>query len=109
MTMPQPATKSTSVDLRPFTLARLRTDLEKALRFHEELLLQTPEPDDISMAVQRRSTQARDEVLAALSRMVDHTYGVCEACHLPISEERLEAMPHTRYCVNCAHRIRGER
>lgn len=103
MTMPHSAIDSAGVELRPLPLARLRTDLEKALRFHEERLRHTPTADDdISMAVYRRSENAREEVLAALSRIATNTYGMCAACHRPISEERLEAMPHTRHCVTCA-------
>ena len=34
----------------------------------------------------------------ALKRVDDGTYGTCEACGRPISEERLEAMPATRLC-----------
>lgn len=101
MTMPQ-LVESTGVVLPPATRARLASELEKALDFHEERLLQIPEPDDISMAVHRRSEEARDEVLAALSRIVDNTYGTCERCHGPISEERLEAIPQARHCMTCA-------
>ncbi|HWC11121.1 MAG TPA: TraR/DksA C4-type zinc finger protein [Acidimicrobiales bacterium] len=35
----------------------------------------------------------------ALSRLNDGTYGTCEACGRPIDEDRLEAMPATRLCV----------
>ena len=39
------------------------------------------------------------EIDAALQRIEDGTYGVCEAGGEPIGDERLEAMPATRYCV----------
>jgi RNA polymerase-binding transcription factor DksA len=39
------------------------------------------------------------EVQRALSRLDDGTYGRCEACHEPISDERLEAQPAARFCV----------
>lgn len=35
----------------------------------------------------------------ALERLTDGTYGRCEACSRPIDEERLEAMPATRLCL----------
>lgn len=69
MTMPQPTVLDTTTDLRPATLARLKTELETALRSHEERLVQDPEQDDISMTVYRRSQEAHDEIVAALSRM----------------------------------------
>lgn len=36
----------------------------------------------------------------ALRRIGDGTYGTCEACGKTISEERLEAMPATRLCLD---------
>ncbi len=38
------------------------------------------------------------DVEHALRRLDDGTYGMCEACGLPIDEERLEALPATRLC-----------
>jgi DnaK suppressor protein len=29
-------------------------------------------------------------------------YGTCEKCHSVISTERLDAIPFTAYCKNCA-------
>ncbi|MGH9107168.1 MAG: TraR/DksA family transcriptional regulator [Acidimicrobiales bacterium] len=40
-----------------------------------------------------------DEVDAALARLDEGTYGLCEACGQPIEEERLEAAPAARYCL----------
>jgi RNA polymerase-binding transcription factor DksA len=39
------------------------------------------------------------EIEAALSRLQDDKYGLCEACGNPISEGRLEILPAARYCV----------
>ena len=39
------------------------------------------------------------EIDAALERLARGEYGRCEACHGPIAEERLDAVPATRYCV----------
>ena len=39
------------------------------------------------------------EVEAAVQRLERGTYGTCQACGRPIGEERLEAMPATRFCV----------
>ena len=46
--------------------------------------------------------QTRDhlaEVEAALGRVAEGTYGICEVCHRPIAAERLEARPTARTCV----------
>lgn len=39
------------------------------------------------------------EVEAAFQRLERGTYGTCQVCGRPIGEERLEAMPATRFCV----------
>src|SRR5580700_8302955 len=43
--------------------------------------------------------ESLDEVEAALERLRDGTYGVCEACGKPIGEARLEAIPMARFCI----------
>ena len=43
------------------------------------------------------------EVERALTKLDEGSYGVCESCGGAIGEVRLEAMPATRYCINCAN------
>ena len=40
-------------------------------------------------------------VEAALTRIRQDTFGICEACKNPISRARLEAVPWTRHCRDC--------
>lgn len=42
------------------------------------------------------------DVEAALAKLDEGTYGTCEACGNPIADARLEAMPHTRFCIDHA-------
>jgi RNA polymerase-binding transcription factor DksA len=51
----------------------------------------------------------RDEVLHALRRIDDGTYGKCENCGRKIIEERLELLPYTRYCTACAEALQAGR
>lgn len=37
----------------------------------------------------------------ALERIENGTYGLCQSCGNPISDERLEAVPHARLCIQC--------
>jgi DnaK suppressor protein len=41
------------------------------------------------------------EIVWALRRLEDGTYGKCEGCGQEIPFERLEARPTARLCVNC--------
>ncbi len=58
-----------------------QVEMHNALRVHEEHLLK--------------------EVHDALGRIEDGTYGKCAFCGKQIKEERLEAIPYTRLCMNC--------
>jgi DnaK suppressor protein len=41
------------------------------------------------------------QVVAAMRRMDDGSYGECQDCGEPIDERRLFALPATRYCTAC--------
>ncbi|HZU79679.1 MAG TPA: TraR/DksA C4-type zinc finger protein [Acidimicrobiales bacterium] len=53
-----------------------------------------------ALAAKLRDTLA--EVEQALAKLGEGTYGTCEGCGEPIDPVRLEAMPATKYCINCA-------
>ena len=42
------------------------------------------------------------EVQQAIARLDEGTYGECDSCGEPISAARLEALPSTLLCINCA-------
>ena len=50
----------------------------------------------------RQATTAVAEIDAALARLDDGSYGLCERCGRPIAVVRLEARPYTRYCIDHA-------
>jgi RNA polymerase-binding transcription factor DksA len=45
------------------------------------------------------------EITAAIRRIEDGTFGLCESCGTPIPETRISAMPYTRFCVSCAEDV----
>ncbi|MDQ3956808.1 MAG: TraR/DksA family transcriptional regulator [Actinomycetota bacterium] len=47
----------------------------------------------------------RAEVVAALVRMENGTFGRCERCGNEIPDERLEAIPTATLCVSCKQRL----
>jgi DnaK suppressor protein len=51
-------------------------------------------------ALARHLDDQLEEVEAALGRLDDGSYGRCEACGRPIGDERLEARPTARYCID---------
>lgn len=42
-----------------------------------------------------------DRIAAALRRIDDGTYGICEDCDGPIGLARLQAFPTARLCIEC--------
>jgi DnaK suppressor protein len=42
---------------------------------------------------------------AALARMREGTYGECISCGTEINLKRLEAVPWTRYCIECQEKL----
>lgn len=102
MTIPQRSNWTHDRPLAPRVEEQLHTVLQEALHQHEARLDEQVEADDIAALVQRRSERARAEILEALSRMEDGSYGWCQRCDRPIPTDRLEIVPHTRHCSVCA-------
>jgi DnaK suppressor protein len=51
----------------------------------------------------RESAEAKiKSIKAALERLNQGNYGICEVCGRPIDPDRLEILPHTTLCVQCA-------
>jgi RNA polymerase-binding protein DksA len=47
------------------------------------------------------------QVAAALRRLDAGTFGRCLDCERPISEQRLDALPYTEFCLECERRHEG--
>ncbi len=62
---------------------------------------------EVADASVARARDAIEDIDAALARMDAGTYGLCESCGLRIPVERLEVIPHARFCVPCLARAVG--
>lgn len=62
--------------------------------------------DDVGRdrALAHIAADAIADIADALARIDEGTYGICEACGCPIPFERLEVIPHARFCVGCPRR-----
>ena len=55
----------------------------------------------------RESAEAKiQSIQTALERLEQGGYGLCEVCGQPIDPDRLEILPHTTLCVQCAQASR---
>jgi RNA polymerase-binding transcription factor DksA len=57
---------------------------------------------DLNATLVENGAFLAQEAAAALRRLDDGTFGTCESCEAPIPDERLDAIPYARFCVQCA-------
>jgi DnaK suppressor protein len=60
---------------------------------------------ELDEGLEEGAQQTLGEVEAALQRIHEGTYGVCEACGEPIGAERLSAIPWARRCIDDQRRL----
>ena len=58
--------------------------------------------DDVLQALGTHDAAELRRIDAALARIADGSYGICKTCGEDISAERLETLPDTPFCRNCA-------
>jgi RNA polymerase-binding transcription factor DksA len=103
----------TKIETRKVQLESRLAELNQRLLGIENKLDEEPNPD----VEDRASEREDDEVLeslgnsglkeiqmidAALGRIAEGVYGECAKCGEDISEERLDLLPYTPMCRNCA-------
>jgi DnaK suppressor protein len=81
---------SGSLSNTPIHMADLGTD-----NFEQEFTLGLIENEE----------QALDEIAGALDRLDQRTFGRCEECQKEVPRARLQALPYTRHCVECARKL----
>ncbi len=57
---------------------------------------------EIEYRLSERASQAVADIDQALLRIEEGSYGVCARCGEPIGDDRLDIVPHTPFCRDCA-------
>jgi DnaK suppressor protein len=57
---------------------------------------------ELTLSLVGSEKAALDKIESALERIAEGSYGKCEDCGKRIPEPRLEAIPYTAVCVQCA-------
>ncbi len=83
-------------------LASIKRDVTKSHSGDSAEQAQERENDEVVDAIGNETAQSIRVVTAALERIADGSYGLCENCGEEIAEGRLEAIPEATRCVNCA-------
>ena len=63
---------------------------------------QERENDEVVDAIGNETAQSIRVIQAALSRIEDGSYGICDSCGKEIGEARLAVVPEATRCVDCA-------
>jgi DnaK suppressor protein len=57
------------------------------------------------LSIEQNTLDLLSKANRALERIDAGTYGICESCGKAIPIERLEALPYSTLCVECASRV----
>jgi DnaK suppressor protein len=71
--------------------------------------LQQASQRDLEISNPNRESQRLREVRAALRRITDGSFGVCEQCGEDIHSKRLAAIPWTALCFECQEELDRDR
>jgi DnaK suppressor protein len=60
---------------------------------------------EFTLGLMENEQQRLTEIGAALDRIDKGLFGKCEQCQKAIPKARLQVIPFTRYCVDCARKL----
>jgi DnaK suppressor protein len=63
---------------------------------------------EVAINLLENEGQRLEEIAGALRRIKAGTYGCCDNCGKDIPRERLDALPFTALCVDCASKLSAE-
>jgi RNA polymerase-binding protein DksA len=60
---------------------------------------------EFTISLAEAGANAIPQIEAALERIKEGTYGICDECHQPIAKARLKAIPYAHLCIHCASEL----
>jgi DnaK suppressor protein len=63
---------------------------------------------EFTLSLMQNEEQLLEEIAAALDRIKQGSFGLCEECKAAIPKARLQAVPYARYCVDCARKLESK-
>lgn len=83
-------------------VSRIENDLEQPVSEDLEEQATEREDDEVLEDLGAAGTREIRMIEAALDRVANGSYGICASCGEAIAEERLDAVPATPLCADCA-------
>lgn len=62
---------------------------------------------EFTLGLIENEQETLEQVQSALNRIDAGTFGKCEECGEAIAKPRLQALPYTKHCINCARKLEG--
>ncbi len=83
-------------------MAGIETELESHQSADWEELATEREGDEVLEGMGLSAQQESRMITAALGRIADGEYGICTKCGAEIGAARLDVLPYTPFCRDCA-------
>jgi RNA polymerase-binding protein DksA len=83
-------------------LASIKKDVTQSHSGDSAEQAQERENDEVVDAIGNETAQSIRVIQAALNRIEEGSYGICDSCGEEIGEARLAAVPEATRCVKCA-------
>ena len=83
-------------------LASIKRDVTREHSGDSAEQAQERENDEVVDAIGNETAQSIRDIRAAIERIDDGSYGLCDSCGKEIGEARLKVVPEATRCVNCA-------
>lgn len=104
--MTSTADRKAQLEARLADLKGRLTGIESELDSHDakdwEELATERESDEVLESMGVSGQQEIRQIEAALTRIAEGEYGYCTKCGTEIAPERLDVLPQTPFCRNCA-------
>lgn len=91
---------SSNMYLKTYLVQQKKRILER--KRYTENLLANPTPSDLPKRLEDRRKISLPAHARALEKISEGTYGICDDCGGEIDVKRLDKMPSSRYCIECA-------
>ena len=62
---------------------------------------------EFDLSLIENSQGTLEQIHSAMQRIADGSFGLCGECEGPIARPRLQAIPYTPYCIECARKMEG--
>ncbi|REK15900.1 MAG: TraR/DksA family transcriptional regulator [Planctomycetota bacterium] len=62
---------------------------------------------EFTLSLMQSEEGTLESIEAAIEKVEDGTYGICEECGGNIPKARLNAIPYTPVCIKCAQQLEG--